>query len=155
MFYGVEMRNIKLIVTNLDKLRVRKVMKLKLITYSNNLCTIGSLYNEIGGLICNTFELPWLSNQPNVSCIPAGTYTIKPTESARFGSTYIVDDVVGRSHILFHKGNTTNDTEGCILPCSTYGVLSGKWAGLDSKNAYNKLMGLLDNGEHQLTIKRY
>jgi len=35
--------------------------------------------------------------------------------SPRFGETFEIKDVPGRSHILFHTGNTVEDTQGCIL----------------------------------------
>ena len=62
-----------------------------------------------------TLERPWKDNQSSVSAIPAGTYTCKRVQSPRFGDTFQVLNVPGRSHILFHKGNTIADTEGCIL----------------------------------------
>ena len=141
------------IITNLENLRVKK-MKLKLVSFSNNLCTMGKLYDG-DNLICHTFELPWLKNAINVSCIPAGEYRIKMTNSNKFGPTYKVFNVDSRSDILIHKGNTTYDTQGCIMPCSTFGLVNGLWAGLSSKNAYDKLMALLEGENHTLTIERY
>ena len=129
-------------------------MQLKMLTFSNNLCTIGNIYHG-DDLICCTMERPWLKNKVNVSCIPAGVYTIKPVTSPKFGFTYKVENVTGRKHILFHKGNTIDDSLGCIMPVSTYGILNGKWAGLSSKAAYNKLMSFLGGENHELTIKRY
>ena len=133
-------------------------MKLKLITFSNNICTVGNLYDG-DDLICHTMELPWLKNNVNVSCIHGGVYQIKPVISEKFGNTYKITNVIGRTHILFHKGNTTHDTEGCILPCDTFGILDVKgksmYAGLSSKKAYTKLMHVLGGGTHTLTIKRY
>ena len=62
-----------------------------------------------------TLEDPWLHNQQNVSCIPAGDYKCLPVKSPRFGSTWEITNVVDRTHILFHAGNTTDDTSGCVL----------------------------------------
>jgi hypothetical protein len=100
-------------------------------------------------------ERPWLHNKKNISCIPAGTYIIKPVQSPKFGDTYQVCDVDGRTHILIHKANRPSELQGCIAPCSKYGVLKGEWAGLESKAAYDKLMERLGYGEHVLEIKRY
>lgn len=130
-------------------------MKFKLLTFSNNLCTVGNLYSENGDLICNTMERPWLHNKLNVSCIPAGNYIISPVNSPKFGVTYQVNGVVGRTHILFHKANRPSELQGCIAPVSKFGVIKGEWAGLSSKAAYDKLMTELNNDEHQLEIKRY
>ena len=100
-----------------------------------------------------------LDNKPNISCIPAGNYIIKPVNSPKFGLTYEVCDVKGRTHILFHKGNFVDDSLGCILPCNSYGILmrneKSEFAGLSSKVAYDKLMTLLDGSEYELEIKRY
>ena len=136
-------------------------MKLKLITFSNNLCTIGKMYDEQNNLICSTIEKPWLDNKVCVSCIPAGVYTISPVVSPRFGATYQVCDVKGRTHILFHKANCESQLLGCIAPVSYFGTLDpgkgvGKeWAGLASGKAYKKFMAILDGGDHELTIERY
>ncbi|MGL4296253.1 MAG: DUF5675 family protein [Aestuariivirga sp.] len=71
-----------------------------------------------------TLERPWLDNQAGVSCIPAGRYRCRRVRSPKFGITFEVCDVPGRSHILFHSGNTIEDTEGCILVGEEF---SGTW----------------------------
>jgi len=135
-------------------------MQLTLITHSTNLCTIGKLYSEHKEFICCTMEKPWINNQRNISCIPGGDYTIKLTNSPRFGQTYKVCDVENRNHILFHKANLESELHGCIAPVSRYGILTNKdrqkeFAGLSSKPAYDKLMKLLGTDDHELTIERY
>lgn len=85
--------------------------------------TFGVLtYTSPGGLIpiCLTLEDPWLDNMPNISCIPSGLYICRRTESPKFGEVYEVTNVVGRVGVLFHKGNTMHDTQGCILLGATY-----------------------------------
>jgi len=143
-------------------------MKLKLITFRNNICTMGKLYHD-KELICNTFELPWRKNSVNVSCVPAGEYVIKMTNSNKFGPCYKLQDVIGRTDILIHKGNTVDDTLGCIMPCSSFGLLPVRTenkatdvvtnemnlSGLSSKLAYDKLMNVLAGDNHTLTIERY
>lgn len=64
---------------------------------------------------CMTLELPDKYNQRNISCIPAGKYSIVPHQSPRFGKVYKVLNVPNRGDILFHAGNFLEDTEGCIL----------------------------------------
>lgn len=137
-------------------------MKLTLISFSTNVCTMGKLYHG-DDLICHTFELPDRNNAVNVSCIRAGTYQLKMVNSPKFGPSYEIKDVDGRSHILIHTGNTVNDTQGCIMPCNSYGVLSVRnggtnkemLAGLSSRLAYTKLMTLLGGDNHTLTIERH
>ena len=69
--------------------------------------------------MCDTLENPWLDNQRNISCIPAGVYDARlrlARESASRDYLHLlVQDVSNRDWILFHRGNTAKDTSGCIL----------------------------------------
>jgi hypothetical protein len=67
-----------------------------------------------------TLEDPWLDNHPRTSCIPANDYKCAPhgweaDTSFKFKRVWEVLDVPRRSAILFHAGNTHQDTHGCIL----------------------------------------
>ena len=64
---------------------------------------------------CLTLEREWRDNEKNVSCIPRGKYICKRVSSPKFGDTFEVCDVSGRSDILFHKGNIEDDSHGCII----------------------------------------
>jgi hypothetical protein len=67
-------------------------------------------------LVLATLELPWRSNAPRVSCIPAGTYPVQYAWSDRWNMLVpLVLDVPHRDMIEFHVGNFARDTEGCIL----------------------------------------
>ncbi len=138
------------IVTDLEQLKMKK---LTLKTFSTDDVTIGKLYNG-NNLICYTVERPWLDNVANESCIPEGEYTVKMTNSPRFGPTYEVKNVPGRTHILFHKGNTVKDSLGCILPVSNITVFDGRIGGASSKFAYDRLMNLLHAETFILKIER-
>jgi len=75
------------------------------------------LFNGVNMLFkCVTLEPPWRNNQPQISCIPAGVYTLKPFESPTFGACLSVDPVSGRDLIRMHGGNFFVNTKGCILP---------------------------------------
>jgi hypothetical protein len=90
-----------------------------------------------------TLERPWRDNETNVSCIPPTEYLCRRVHSPKFGETFEVQGVERRSHILFHKGNTIEDTHGCILvgeqfdgaklaySGAGYGEFMAKMAGLD------------------------
>lgn len=54
---------------------------------------------------CDTIELPWLNNQPQISCIPKGKYKVVYRESAKYPRHYHVLDVPNRSFILIHQAN--------------------------------------------------
>lgn len=62
-----------------------------------------------------SIERPWLDNEPFISCIPEGRYTLKRVNSPRFGAgRWEVSEVPGRWHILIHTANFPHDVEGCI-----------------------------------------
>jgi len=78
-------------------------------------------YGVFGVLIDNgipftlTLERPWLDNQPDVSCIPAGSYTCVRYSSAKYPDTFKVQNVPKRTGILFHKGNHMEHSAGCVI----------------------------------------
>jgi hypothetical protein len=80
--------------------------------------TIGELFIN-GERICDTLENSWQDNQRNISCIPQGSYKVRlrlPRESASRDYLHLlVQDVLDRDWILFHRGNYPKDTSGCIL----------------------------------------
>jgi len=103
--------------------------------------------------ICLTLELPYRGNQRNISCIPFGKYECKRKNSNRFGDTFEVKNVSGRTHILLHKGNTIKDTSGCILLGNSYGFLGGVPAIYDSREAFNNFMlHMRDKNKFELEI---
>ena len=71
-------------------------------------------YLRFNDLEFSTVERPWLNNERNISCIPAGTYICRRYSSDKFPNTFEVCDVPGRSHILFHVANFQHEVEGCI-----------------------------------------
>ena len=90
-----------------------------------------------------TLELPWKDNRRRISCVPSGTYKCKRVDSHRFGNTFEITNVPGRSHILFHKGNTDSDTAGCVLVGEQFGDIKGDSGILSSKAGYNEMMGIM------------
>jgi hypothetical protein len=72
-----------------------------------------------------TLERPWAGNEKGHSSIPAGHYRCARVMSPKFGDTFEVTNVPGRSHILFHRGNYVTDTEGCILVGNALADLDG------------------------------
>lgn len=56
------------------------------------------------------------SKIPKRTAIPVGTYEIKLYDSPKHGpDTLELQDVPGFRHVQIHSGNTSEDTEGCIL----------------------------------------
>ena len=109
---------------------------------------------EKTGLIpfCVTLELPWNSNKQNTSCIPAGKYVCKKTDSPRFGETFEVLDVFQRTNILFHKGNVNDDTKGCILLGESFGMMSGEPAIYRSKDAFLEFKNVVLKNEDEFIL---
>lgn len=89
--------------------------------------------------VCVTCEDPWRDNMREVSCIPEGTYTCKRFSGNRYQNVWEVTNVPGRSAILIHAGNTTDDTQGCVLVGLAYGNLNGKPAVVNSNMALDML----------------
>ena len=113
--------------------------------------TFGEL--EIGGQILHTVERPWVGNKRMLSCIPEGTYTCKRVNSPKFGATFEVTKVPGRSHILFHAANTSGDLHGCIGLGLALGVVYNKWAVISSRLAIKEFERLtLGWGEFTLEV---
>lgn len=105
---------------------------------SSGFGTFGVLVDDHGVTVCRTAELNWRSNRKGISCIPPGTYDCVAHTSKSFGSCFLVKDVPGRSDILLHVGNwagmkgvpgVLSDTEGCILPGVSVGVVFDKRSG--------------------------
>lgn len=65
--------------------------------------------------ICVTLEPSWEKNAHDISCIPSGKYEIRKRTSGKFGEHLILIGVPERSEILIHRGNSREDTHGCIL----------------------------------------
>ena len=115
--------NLRTINKNKEIIIINKYSKVKINlllirdTFSDN-STIGELFIN-GERICDTLENPFINNKRNISCIPEGEYKVRlrlPRESAtREYLHLLVQDVPNRDWILFHRGNTSKDTSGCIL----------------------------------------
>ncbi|MBA7496230.1 hypothetical protein ES702_06829 [subsurface metagenome] len=102
---------------------------------------------------CLTLERLWLNNRKNESCISIGNYWCKRVDSPKFGNTFEVMDVPGRTLIRFHKGKLVEDTHGCIIPGEEFGIIDGQVAILSSGRAFAEfLMRLSDVDEFYLEI---
>lgn len=94
-----------------------------------------------------TLEPPDLDNQPNISCIPEGSYVCSRRKSQKTKGldTFEVMGVPNRTGILFHWGNSVRDTEGCILTGSEFSEDMGKPIVLRSRVAFERFMAYLRN----------
>lgn len=98
------------------------------------------------GIICNTLELAWRGNRPNISCIPEGLYPLVIGTFPKFGNVVRVMAVPGRSAILFHAANNPHihsgrkELRGCIAPCMSIRLAGGVCQGIDSRVAVSRFM---------------
>jgi hypothetical protein len=115
-------------------------MQLELIRVYHTLGTNGVILLN-GEKICAAIELPWKNNQPRISCIPEGKYTLIKRYSPRHGWHLQVMDVPGRQYILIHPANNAAlELKGCIAPVAAH---TGIGRGLQSRNALQKLKALV------------
>ena len=119
--------------------------------------TIGRLEDENGMKICDTLEPIWRNYDggelkiPKKSAIPEGSYRVVVTKSQRFRKYLpLLVGVPGFEGVRIHAGNTSRDTEGCILVGQNLQVGKVLW----SRITLEKLMKLIENEkEIYLTIK--
>ena len=110
--------------------------------------TIGRLEDENGKKICDTLEPIWRNYDggemkiPRKSAIPEGTYRVVVTKSRRFQKYLpLLVGVPGFEGVRIHAGNTSRDTEGCILVGQNIQVGKVLW----SRITLEKLMKLIEN----------
>lgn len=88
------------------------------------------------------------------TAIPEGKYEIELTHSSRFKKILPeILNVPNFSGIRIHTGNSSKDTEGCII-VGTWDGEKEDWVG-SSKIAFDKLMSLLEeatNNKEKITI---
>jgi hypothetical protein len=137
-------------------------MRLKIIRVSlKHNATFGVFLRNDGVPFAVTLERPWMFNKPSVgdvpgSCIPAGTYLCKRVNSPKFGDTFEVTGVTGRSAILFHKGNINDDTRGCILVGEQFEPVKGKDGIVASAKGFEEFKTLTAGlNEFELEIVEY
>ena len=119
--------------------------------------TIGRLEDENGKKLCDTLEPIWRNYDggelkiPKKSAIPEGTYRVVTTYSLRFQKYLpLLVGVPGFEGVRIHAGNTSRDTEGCILVGQNLQVGKVLW----SRITLERLMKLIENEKViYLTIK--
>jgi len=124
-------------------------LKLKRIHFGDTF-TVGELYHD-DKFICYTLEdkvreiegqdvKVW--KEQNITAIPKGTYNVSLTFSNRFQTKLpLLSDVPGFTGVRIHTGNSSQNTEGCILVGMTWDNKSD-WIG-SSKVAYSVLEPLV------------
>jgi len=123
-----------------DDLEVQMIETVKIVRLEKGADGTFGVLRLDGRVFCVTLEPPDRGNEANISCIPAGNYVCRRIESPGFGSTFEVADVPGRSHILFHAGNVSGDTQGCVLLGRYFGLLGTDRGVLQSGSAFRDFL---------------
>jgi hypothetical protein len=138
--------------------------------------TLGWLY--LGSLKLATLEEPWRANPlgpggtrrdgiNKESCVPDGTYRLEYHDSPKHPDCWALVNPdlgvwhqstppglpFGRTAILIHTGNTTLDTEGCLLVGLRHGRIDGTPSVLESRAALAQLRARLGTSNHTLEIR--
>lgn len=104
-----------------------------------------------GGEEIQCLEPPDKNNEPFVSCIPEGLYSLKKRESpivkrttkGKYSWGWEITGVKNREFIMVHVGNYVRDTNGCQLTGSARDFLNGApvvWSSMDAYDAFVELM---------------
>ena len=90
------------------------------------------------------------------TAIPRGSYAVRITPSNRFHKDLIkIDSVPYFTGIRIHSGNSSKDTDGCIIVGSTNTMDDDNWVG-GSRVAYNRLHARVKEAldmEEQVTLE--
>ena len=121
--------------------------------------TIGRLFYN-GSFVCYTLEdkVREIKGEPvsnwkvmGQTAIPVGVYPVIITMSTRFKTRLpLLMNVPGFSGVRIHTGNSSVDTEGCILVGSAWDGKSN-WIG-GSKIAFSQLFPLIDQNKEEVII---
>ncbi len=128
---------------------------LKLIRSPLDNCTPGKVYHDDPiNHICYTIERPWLSNKPNISCIPPGEYELHRISTPKHPDAfYLSNPDLGvswngdttRTLIEMHIFNFPGESKGCIGPGMS--LHPTHWGVSRSADAMKMLNELIKPGE--------
>lgn len=117
-------------------------------------CTLGTVIMP-SGTVLKSIERPWLDNKTNVSCYPEGIYLCKwidRSASGKYKRCWHVQDVEGRTGILWHAANLARQLQGCTAPGLRHGNLYGLPAVLSSGAGLNKMRSEIGGKDFLLVV---
>lgn len=109
---------------------------------------------SLGPWTAHSLELPWLNNQPNISCVPAGIYDMEMVKTRNpiggRSHLYLIKNVPQRSGILAHAGTFAGDKSkgfktsvlGCILMGYAMGIYQNQRAIFHTRRAIGDFMNI-------------
>ena len=123
--------------------------------------TFGVMACPAVGFSSFSLELPWRENRVRISRVPNGEYEVRIRNSPKFGTVFHLQNVQGRTYILFHSLNYAGDTSrglrthshGCIGLGRSRGWLGNQRAILNSRLAVKEFQRLMNNETFKLIIQ--
>lgn len=88
------------------------------------------------------------------AAIPYGLFSMFARFSPKFNTFKAAIDVPGRQYIMFHGGNTPDDSAGCVLVARNIDREAGTIQGDLSNFLYSQLKQQLDAGNVVLNVRR-
>lgn len=103
---------------------------------------------------CCTLELSDNNNKRNVSCIPTGSYEVKPRTSEKYDKHFLVQNVDDRDYILIHPANYYTELRGCIaVGADFYDINKDGHCDITySRKTMSKLLDVAPNGFNLIII---
>lgn len=95
------------------------------------------LKDQFGVPFAVTIEHTFADGKP---IIGNGPYTCRKSFYNKGGYSTFEISVPGHTLVLFHRGNTEEDSRGCIIVAESFGELKGATAVLDSKGGFAEFM---------------
>lgn len=113
---------------------------------------VATAYDDDGNIISSItgvmLEPVFHSGEADVTgsgtAIAEGTYDIVKSSFHGKSGYYGLQGVPGRNGIMIHEGNTSDDTEGCLLPGETLTQVDGKPFVTNSKKTKNELFDMFE-----------
>jgi hypothetical protein len=117
-------------------------------------CTLGTATLPSGKTI-KTIERPWLNNASNISCYPEGMYLAKwlpRSGSGKYKRVWHIQNVPGRSGILWHNGNLVSHSKGCTIVGLRHDFIGKHEAVFSSHAGLNAMRRELENKDFILIV---
>lgn len=126
---------------------------------ASHLATMSVLIDSADGLPVGivTLERPWKENKPFESCSPGNVYIVKRYISEKYPKEKLaweVQDVTGRTRMLWHSGNKVENSKGCTLPGLKFVKPNGIPEVRDSRIALKLLAQITNEEDFALEIVR-
>lgn len=121
-----------------------------------NLIRIANIESGIFGVLKDDGVPFCVTIENNDYTFPDGEYLCIRVKSPKFGDTFEIIGIPGRTVILFHWGNWENDSTGCVILGENYAILSNKEAIGSSKIAFREFLERTkDVNEFKLKVETY